>query len=383
VAKYALETTSKLDDVLKVSKGLKVAKVAIEGALKAIKAYVLSPTRNLMKSSLQVLTELTKKGSVFLAETKTGKVLVFSGKAVSTGTKIILYPIDNPMTTWAFKAGERSFEKIFKLGAPKLTTTSAVVSAAIKSDSAVESTLVKIEKTQLASKPNPAKLLELEEELYKQMGPKRLKLLDDIIKTDNYSFNDVVKNLFPELQYGPLAEKLGSEKILLSEKELLDYISKLPEGAAKENLLKQFELHVSQNQARSKIVGKVRAGGKIYPEDSFAALKVVEVPEINPNILDQMNGNEHYSSLLKSVEPQHKKATAKSLKLLENAGIEPSEVAKIYKKHEKYFLHIQKTAPIDSDAPALLAEFIKRQKKLGLSDEMIEDKLGEAFKKCD
>jgi hypothetical protein len=379
----ALKATTKVDDAVKASRGLTAAKTAIQSALSGIKAYLLSPVRAAVKNSLTALTELTKKGTIYVMESPAGKVISFSGTALKTTGTVLMYPVENSMTVWAFKAGERTFDKAFKLGAPKLVTSSHLTSTAIKADSAIENLLINLEKAKMNSNPSAAKILELEEQLFTALSPKRRTLLDEVLKQDNIDFEDLIRTLYPELKYGDLASKLGKDTILKSEKELLELLSQLPAGAKKDDLLRQFELLVADGEARRKIVGSSRVGGQTLPEDQFENLRTVEVPQMNPQILEEMERNPTFSVILESVDQARKKSTAKSLKLLQEGGLSPEQAGLAYKRHEKYFNHVSKTTPPDSDAPAMLAEYIKRQKKAGISDEVIDQRLKEAFKGCD
>ncbi len=382
VAKYTMEAATKVDDVLKVSKGLKLAKEAVELALSGIGKYLLSPARLLAKSSISAIAELSKKGSLYLVQTKFGKSIIFTGKVASTAGKVILYPIDNPMTTWAFKAGERTFEKALKIGSPKLVTSSKVIQTAIKSDQAIEDVLIKLERSQLSSNPQASKILELEEELLSKVLPKRQSMASELLASDQAKFEELIATLYPELKYGGLASKLGPDAVLKAEQELLDLISKLPEGAQKNELMRKFELLVADGEARRKIVGKSRVGGKKQPEDDFENLKDVEVPQVNPQIYEDMAKDKSYSVILDSVDEARKKTTARSLKLLQDSGMRPEEVAAVYKRHEKYFEYVSKNSPADSDAASMLAEYIKRQKKAGIADDVLDKKLADAFKGC-
>ncbi len=253
-AKIALGTSAKIDDVLKVSKGLKAAKIAIQASLKAIKTYLLSPTRKILKQSISALTQALKSGAVYVAESRAGKILVFSGKALKTSGKILIYPIDNPMTTFAFKAGGRSFEKAFKLGAPKLAKPTAVSLTLSKHESGLEALLAKIEEAKIKSSKSSS-LLSLEEELLAKVSPKRKELLKQILESNDVEFDDLIKHLYPELQYGDLAKKLTPEKILEAEKELYLQLEAMPDGPIKSELLKKYQSHVIQGEARIKVVG--------------------------------------------------------------------------------------------------------------------------------
>src|SRR5690606_2540765 len=96
VGKLATQSSGKLDETLKVSKGLQAAKVAVQGSLSAINKYLLSPTRKLLKTSFGFLSNSIKKSGIYLASTPAGKVLNFTGKVGKTGLKVVLYPINNP-----------------------------------------------------------------------------------------------------------------------------------------------------------------------------------------------------------------------------------------------------------------------------------------------
>ena len=252
LGKVALEASTKLDDVLKITKGLKVAKAAVGISLAAIKTYMLSPTRKFLKTSLGALTSLAKKGSAYIAVTPAGKILVFSTSALKTTAKVVFYPIDNPMTAYAFKAGQRSFEKIFTLGAPKLAVTTSIVSKIIQKQPELETALAKLEVATISAKPQVSHVAKLEIEAYEKVVPLRKEILKDYLsETDD--LDDVIKHLYPEMQYSSLAKSMGPEKVLAAEKELWEEISKLSDGAIKEALTKKFQARVSQS-ARGTII---------------------------------------------------------------------------------------------------------------------------------
>lgn len=253
-AKSALASSAKVDNILKVSKGVKTAKVAVSSALSAIKKYLMSPVRKAVKNSLTVMTESLKKGKAFMADTGTGRVLVFSGKTLKTSAKIILYPIDNPMTTFAFNQGQRSFDKAFKLGSPKLAAQTAVTPAIVKQDAQAETLLARIEEAKI-KKAKAKDLPKLEEELLKKVTPKRAALSKEALSKNNVDFNELIKTLYPELQYGELAKKVGAEKVIAAEKQLLLHIEAMPDGAARTRITKKYNQHVVQGAARAKIVG--------------------------------------------------------------------------------------------------------------------------------
>lgn len=118
IAKMTNKATNKIDDVLKLSKTSKSSKILVRSSIKNINRYLLSPTRKAIKKSFEFLSHEVKKGSVYLLETKLGKKLVFDIKAAKMVGKVALYPIINPLSTFAYRAGQRSFEHAFKLGTP-------------------------------------------------------------------------------------------------------------------------------------------------------------------------------------------------------------------------------------------------------------------------
>lgn len=248
------KVVDKVDDVAKISKGLKIAKTALEAALKAIKTYVLSPARNALKATYSAMTGLAKKGNIFLAETKAGRMIVFSGTALKKTTQVILYPIDNPMITFAYKSGQRSFDKLLRLGAPKLGNKSTIVASLVAKDQKVESTLVKLEMEGMKHQPRRNHILLNEEELLQKVLPHRREILRTTFQADDVHFDDIIKTLYPELKYGDLATKMPADKIALAEQELFAEIHFLPLGDQRDMLIKAFEVHVAQGEARAKIL---------------------------------------------------------------------------------------------------------------------------------
>lgn len=303
VAKIAVSASTKVDDVLRLSKGIKAAKAAVSIALRAIGRYMLSPTRKVVKQSLAVLTAAMKKGTAYVAVTPVGKTIVFTGKALKMTGKVILYPIDNPMTTFAFKAGERTFEKAFKLGAPKLAATGSVATTLIANEKGIQNLLAKIEEAKIV-KPKAKDLLKLEQELLAKVGPKRQALLMQALKDESANLDEVIKHLYPELQYGDLAKKLTPQQILAAEKELWLEISKMPDGLAKTKLTKRYNSHVIQGEARLKVVGdssptykQIIDNSQLNKEDRLReALKLLKKEGLDP---------EDKASLARALEEAH------------------------------------------------------------------------------
>lgn len=249
----AVATANKADDVLRLTKSLQVAKTAINASLKAINAYMLSPARKLLKTSFGALATLAKKGKAFVAVTPTGKVLVFSGKALKTTGKVVLYPIDNPLTTAAFKSGQRSFDKLFKLGSPQIAATSSLVTKMAGKADDIEATMAKLELARMAKKTNPEEVARLEAELLEKIKPHRQELLSDALD-DKEDIDHIIHTLYPELQYSSTAKAVGSERVLEAERELWSEISKISDEALKNDLITKYHIRVTDNALRKDIV---------------------------------------------------------------------------------------------------------------------------------
>lgn len=286
VGKYAASAATKLDEVLRVSKNIKIARAALATAAAAARLYLASPLRKVLKASHTVLLSISKKGAIFLAETKAGKVIVFGAKATKAAGKVVLYPIDNPMTTWAFKAGERTFEKALTLGAPRLAPTTAVTSAIIEADIALEKAVAKMHAMKMSNKSS-AKILAQEEKVLELALAKRAQLTEGVLAEQGTTFDDIVSNLYPELGYGKLAEKLGPEKVLAAEKELLAAIDKMPAGPAKEAMLKRFHAHTAPGVARNKLLGTNDATEALT---SYQDASIVVSAKSDPKKLEALNG---------------------------------------------------------------------------------------------
>ncbi len=250
----AVKASSVARPVTRVSRIVIGAKSALSISLSTIKTYMLSPVRKTLKASFTALSKLAKKGSVYVAESATGRVITFSGKAVKNSLAVVLYPVDNPLTTMAFKAGAKTVDKAFKLGAPKLAYKTTVTAAIIDSNAKLEPLLARIQKTKFSGKMNQKYLLKLEEELLSSVGPIRKKLLRDAFKKGTTEIPDVIKHLYPELQYGELAKKVSKAKLIQAEKELYAEIIRLPKGPLKTASLVKYKTHVATGASRARIL---------------------------------------------------------------------------------------------------------------------------------
>lgn len=235
------------------AKVLKTTKSGISKTQERIGLYLINPTRKKISSSLAVLNSLTNKG-LSLGKSSSGDVLLFTGKALKNTGKVIIYPIDNPMTAFAFKAGQRSFDKFFTLGHPKLAASSGVVTALRTEDPELERLVIQLETTKVSKESTPEEVLKLEEKLRERLIPKRQQLLKAVLQKKDLNLDEMIKYLYPELKYGKLAKKLSTEELLKAEEELFLEISHLKSGAKKEDLLKKYHFQIVQGEARSRVL---------------------------------------------------------------------------------------------------------------------------------
>ena len=278
VGKIAIQASSKTDDVLRITRGLVVAKSAVNAALSAIKTYMLSPARKALKISYTALSSAAKKGKMYIASTSAGKVLILSGKGLKKSGEIILYPIDNPLTTFAYKSGARSFDKALTLGKPALAAPTSVSLSITQRQPQLETLLAKIDELRIAGKPNSEKLLKLELQLLDSVEPIRLDAVRSVLAKNDVAFSDIIKRLYPELKYDDLARSVPPAKILKVERELYLEISKLPDSPNKQALMTRYKSHVAQGELRAKIVGDAKTP---FDPDAIPAEKVAAQENFN------------------------------------------------------------------------------------------------------
>jgi hypothetical protein len=128
----------------------------------------------------------------------------------------------------------------------------------------------------------------------------------------------------------------------------------------------------------------IRSGlaGKPHPQDVLENLSRVAIPEVTNELAETMMKNPSYTEILKNLEKSHRVSLSRALKVLEDGGMSPAQAAATFRRHEGHFLKvIQKTSP-NSNAEGLLATFISRQKKAGITDDIIKNKLDETLGKC-
>jgi hypothetical protein len=128
----------------------------------------------------------------------------------------------------------------------------------------------------------------------------------------------------------------------------------------------------------------IRSGlaGKVRPEDSYSTLKKIYIAEVPTETVRAMASSKAYQEIFKEVESARMPSLARALKVLEQDGTSSVAASAIYQRHRAYFNKVQSNSAKNSDAEALLAEFIRKEKRAGKSDTEIDKKLNEAFGAC-
>lgn len=253
IAKLAATTGTKVDDALRISKGVQVAKATLHATLELIKKYLLSPTRKVMKQSYAVISAAIKKSKVYLAQTSTGKRIVLAGKTFQTAGRVVIYPIKNPGALFAIQQGQPNLTLALKLGPPGVPLQSTVATVLVANDQGSENLLAKIEEAKIKNY-KAAAILKLEQELHQKVKPQRKEVLKKSLTMNNVEFNDIIKYLYPELQYGELSKSVGPFKVAEAENELLNQLKAMPNGPQKNTHLAKF-LQMVNGKARIRVAG--------------------------------------------------------------------------------------------------------------------------------
>jgi hypothetical protein len=123
--------------------------------------------------------------------------------------------------------------------------------------------------------------------------------------------------------------------------------------------------------------------GAPTPIANSPTLRAIELPEVSPQVLESMLKQSDYKILLKDLPAEQKVRAAIALKVFESGGLTQRQSAQLYQKYESTFKTLSARSPAgDRSSEALLAQFIKKQKKNGLSDDVIRKKIDDAFVGC-
>lgn len=235
----SLGLVSKVDKVVKAS-----------AILTKINQYFISPARKIASLAFKALSAIVRNSKAYMAETAKGRYIVFAQDGLKMAGKVVLYPIENNMTILAFKAGQRTFDKALKLAAPTLTNKTSVALAVTTHAPELDSVLTKIELGQIKKQ----KTLQFEYEHVRLLQGKRSTLTKKALSAKNPSFSEIIRTIYPELNYGDLAKNLPKTDILLREKELYLEISKITNPELKKSMLHKYQNLIVESKQRKALL---------------------------------------------------------------------------------------------------------------------------------
>lgn len=246
-------TTIKTSKALKSSLGIasKIDQAAKVGTILAkINQYFISPARKVAKVSFMLLSGMIRNSKAYMAQTSTGKYIVFAQDGLKMAGKVALYPIENNMTILSFKLGQRTFDKAFKLAAPSLANKTSVALAVTSHTPALDGILTRIEIGHLRK----TNTLELEREQIRILQGKRPALAARAFQTKNPSFSEIIRTVYPELNYSDLARSLKPGQILAQEKDLYLQISKIKSPELQKSMMHKYQKLIVESKQRKALL---------------------------------------------------------------------------------------------------------------------------------
>jgi hypothetical protein len=203
---------------------------------------------------------------------------------------------------------------------------------------------------------------------------------DEVLENASLSHSQKVKKIAEVLKKSPSASQ---EKKILKAVEESEKIGKGVLLYTSEDLAKQKYLLKNSGLTNQEVDQVIKSGltGKLQIQDQFEHLKKVIVPKSDGLLVD-MSQRPEYRKIISGFGQETRVSYAKAMKTMEEGGMAPAEVTNTLKKFEKNFDQVQKLAGSDTDAASMLAEYIRREKAAGLSDQMIKAKLEKAFGAC-
>jgi hypothetical protein len=222
IGKTAKRSSQSIGRALKLSQNVNKSITPLRSSLNLTSKYLSSPLSKKLSQVSRGLEKLRSKHKVFMAETKTGRVLVFGTRALKNAGKIAIYPIENPLTVAAFKSGMTGFDNVFNYGQKAFINLSKVAS-----------------KTQ---KIKPSEISKIRGDLTSEFFENKYENLDDI-----------VENLYPELRY---TKNYNADDVVKAEKEIWEKITQVENGDYKDKLIEAFHYKVVGSTARKRIIDK-------------------------------------------------------------------------------------------------------------------------------
>jgi hypothetical protein len=437
--------------------------------------YLARPAAVAAKRSLTVMRTTARNAKTYIMMSPAGPVVLFGTKAARTAGKVIIFPFENAMTAKAFDLGQEFVERLFQqAGKGRLFNASRSVAMgadASRAMSAIDEAYIEM-KVSSVVKPSSDVATNAQQRYLQTVRTQRPRVVDNYIDgKPTVSLQNLVDELYPELNYGSLTRGMSAEDIRKAESELMEAIGRVRNTPNRDRLMAEYQSHLSSTARADAVAGSptftrpevisnatiptddarfnqamrvtniqdealapadaarmrdavvrahntgdgavydytfsevrekyrilnqeggftprqsdilIRSGvaGRARPEDTLNALRLVVVPKASPQLVEAMASNTNYASIIRSVEASRRPATARALLVLENAGMNSSEAAATFTRFQDRFAQMRRLSTKNSDAEALLAEIIRRERARGLSDNAINQKLDNAFGKC-
>lgn len=298
----------------------KTAKVGI--VLSKINKYFISPARKVAKSSFTIVSALARNSKSYLAQTTSGKYIVFAQDGLKLAGKVALYPIENNMTLLSFKAGQQTFDKAFKLAVPSLANKTSVAMVVTAHTPALDAILTKIEIGHIKK----SKTLALELEQVKILQGIRPALTRKALAAKKPQFSEIIRTLYPELDYGQLAKKLSAKDLLLREKELYLHLARIKDPVLKKSMLAKYQGLITDSKQRRNILKDTPNYKEIVDNSQLSSVtkgaRGLKILNKHPNDLQR-------KKLEAAIRTASSSPASKKKKILMDAGFSEAEAQKL------------------------------------------------------
>ncbi|MCF8059711.1 MAG: Fic family protein [Bacteriovoracaceae bacterium] len=225
-------------------------------SLTLVRRFMVSPMRVAASKSLSALGELGKRVGTYSFVQNGVRFISYGGKGLKTIGKVLITPVDNPLTRLAFDFG-------MKIGPPKIVGGARAASGAAK----VAGSLDNADDPFIRMKLAEEKLINLNLERAKGIFPDqnvfdqnltlyknaRDEYLQNIRRMrgeasstllnseEKVSLTNILDEFFPELRYGDdLSKTLSNKNILDAEVELRSLLTKIEDPQRKAQLIQEF-----------------------------------------------------------------------------------------------------------------------------------------------
>jgi len=246
-----------------------VTVAVLKSSVALVGRFMLSPAFKFAKSAVAALTKVASKTKTFVMLTPAGPVLTFGWKAAKTTGqytwkglkvtgKVVIFPIENPMTRKAFKIGEDFFENVFKkVGAARVAFGARPVLAgeAAKALKLIDEAEIEWRVAKLVRRNDREFISAAEKKLLEAKQQYRSLVAQEYInKMPPEHLLESLLDLFPELGVRKTAGQFSESAIALAERELEKLFEKLPAGDNKNALMARLkEWRDSGKLAKSKV----------------------------------------------------------------------------------------------------------------------------------